>query len=194
MFLFDWFFSLLRSLGLWGKTGKVLLLGCDNAGKTTLLHLLKTEKIGIFVPTRNPTSEVIRIANLTITAHDLGGHKAARRLWASYFPDASAIVYMIDVADKKRIEETREELNKIVMDQRLAGVPVLVLGNKVDKKESALSEEQLKYALGLEGACTGKDGRPKSEINARPLEIFMCSVTSRFGFADGFKWLANYFE
>eukprot|EP01012_Entosiphon_sulcatum_P035458 TRINITY_DN449_c0_g1_i1.p1 TRINITY_DN449_c0_g1~~TRINITY_DN449_c0_g1_i1.p1 ORF type:complete len:196 (+),score=57.13 TRINITY_DN449_c0_g1_i1:113-700(+) len=189
---FGWFFSILKALGLSQKAGKILFLGLDNAGKTTLLHMLKEDKLGVHKPTMHPNMEELNMGNIKLRTFDLGGHMEARRLWKDYFTKVDAIIFLVDAADSGRFPEAKAELDHLLSSDELSKVPFVVLGNKIDIP-TAVNEDTLKHNLGLTGLTTGKQATPAAG-GPRPLEVYMCSVVKKKGYGEAFRWLGNYLQ
>eukprot|EP01117_Protostelium_nocturnum_P020459 TRINITY_DN9207_c0_g1_i1.p1 TRINITY_DN9207_c0_g1~~TRINITY_DN9207_c0_g1_i1.p1 ORF type:complete len:193 (+),score=67.83 TRINITY_DN9207_c0_g1_i1:136-714(+) len=192
MFLVDWFWGVLNYLGLTNVTAKIIFLGLDNAGKTTLMHVLKSAHLKQPTPTFHPTMEELVIGKIKFNAYDLGGHEAARKVWRDYFPSVDAIVYLVDTHDKERIAESKKELDGLLSNPDLASIPFLVLGNKIDIPRS-FSEDELRQALGLYANLT--TGKGNVNLNGvRPIEVFMCSIVNKQGYGEGFRWLSQYLK
>ena len=136
MFIVDFFKNMLYNLGIWKKDAKIVFLGLDNAGKSTLLTVLKTGRVTQIDPTRYACSEVVTINKVKMSAFDIGGHEAMRKMWREYFPKIDAIVYLVDSADPERFDESQREFQKILETDELGNIPILILGNKIDKKGS----------------------------------------------------------
>jgi len=190
MWIFDWFWGLLAQFGLANKSGKIVFLGLDNAGKTTLLHLLRDDRVAQHLPTQKPTMEELTMGNIKFRTYDLGGHEIARRLWRDYYAQVDAVVFMIDTAARERFSESKIELDELLAGEDLKDVPFLILGNKIDIPGAA-SEEEIRSALGVHHTYGKHVGGAKVQ-GVRPVEVYMCSVVKRMGVKEGFNWVAQF--
>ena len=113
---------------------RILLLGLDSAGKTTLLYKLKLGKYIETIPTIGFNLETVQYKNMTLTIWDVGGQDKLRQLWRHYYQDTRVIIFMIDVNDKERIELAGEEFYKVVNDAtaRKHLKHVIIYANKAD--------------------------------------------------------------
>jgi len=120
---------------------KVFLFGVDEAGKTSLVRRIKTGQFNdnFFTPTRKFNIEYIQDIQRnkgdysTITAFwDSPGQSSFREKWLTGLQDSNILVYMIDVANQLRFEESKREFWKIINNYLLSDVPLLIIGNKID--------------------------------------------------------------
>ena len=87
-----------------------MLLGLDNAGKTTILKTLASEDISTITPTQGFNIKSVQSEGFKLNVWDIGGQRKIRPYWRNYFDNTDVLIYVIDSADTKRFEETEQEL------------------------------------------------------------------------------------
>jgi len=177
--------SLLDSLGLGGgKEGTLLLLGLDNAGKTTLLHRLRTGDVKHFPPTDRPyQSDKFSFQGLTFQAWDLGGHEAVRHIWEDYVCECSAVLFLVDATDTSRMEEAGFELDALIGEKLVEGIPIAVLFNKCDLPAAITSQE----------ICEKMNYDELSRMHGPDkVSAFRISVLRGEGYQAAFRWVATF--
>ena len=178
------FTNILGYLGLWDKKANLIFLGLDNAGKSTLLFLLKTGNVSQLGPSNFPTSEELKHGNVRLNTFDLGGHETARKIWKDYYPTIDGIIFLVDTTDKERFSLAKFELEQMLESPELTGVPVAILGNKIDKN-GAVSQDEFVEALDLNSIMSKE---------TRPMEVFMCSIFKKTGYTKPIEWITTFLK
>jgi ADP-ribosylation factor-like protein 1 len=171
-------FSSLWSRLFGSKEVRMLILGLDNAGKTTILHRLHSGEAVHTVPTIGFEVETVMINNVKIQVWDLGGQSSIRPYWRCYAPNTSGLVYVVDACDKDRLAEAGTELGVLLQEHELRDVPLLILANKQDLPDAA-SANEVSDKLGL------------AEISDREYFIAACSALEGRGIREGLDWLVQ---
>ena len=133
-----------------GVPSRILLLGLDGAGKTTILYKVKLNENISTIPTIGFNVETVSpCRGITFTVWDVGGQYKIRPLWRHYFDACDGLFYVIDSTDRERITESAEELHGILKHDKMHGVPVVIIANKQDLP-NAYSCSELVQKMGLE--------------------------------------------
>merc|ERR1711934_275946 len=123
------------------KEARILMLGLDNAGKTTILKKMSEEDITNIMPTQGFNIKSLVHEGFKLNVWDIGGQKTIRAYWSNYFESTDALVFVIDSSDRRRLEESGSELNELLQDDRLAGIPLLIFANKQDLLQAVPANE-----------------------------------------------------
>ena len=127
---------------------RILMVGLDAAGKTTILYKLKLGEIVTTIPTIGFNVETVEYRNISFTVWDVGGQDKIRPLWRHYYQNTQGLIYVVDSSDAERVSEAQEELHKMLQEDELRDAIVLVFANKQDLP-NALSVTELTSKLGL---------------------------------------------
>ncbi|CAF9943651.1 MAG: ADP-ribosylation factor, Arf Arf6 [Alectoria fallacina] len=113
---------------------RLLMLGLDAAGKTTILYKLKLNSDVTTIPTVGFNVETVTYKNVKFNVWDVGGQDKIRPLWRHYFSGTQGLIFVIDSNDRSRIDEARQELHRIILDREMKEALLLVFANKQDIK------------------------------------------------------------
>lgn len=156
---------------------RVVMLGLDAAGKTTILYKLHIGEVLSTVPTIGFNVEKVQYKNVIFTVWDVGGQEKLRPLWRHYFNNTDALIYVVDCCDRDRVDKAASEFKQIIDDPLMQHSVILVFANKQDLPRS-LSPSEIVTALGLQ------------KIKSRKWHVQGAVATRGEGLYEGMDWLS----
>ncbi|PFX28613.1 ADP-ribosylation factor-like protein 1 [Stylophora pistillata] len=167
------FFSSLFSSLFGQKELRILILGLDGAGKTTILYRLQVGEVVTTIPTIGFNVETVTYKNLKFQ-----GQTSIRPYWRCYYSNTDAIIYVVDSMDRERIGISKQELIAMLEEDELKKAILVVFANKQDI-EGAMTASEVSNALGL------------SALKSRTWSIFKTSATKGEGLDEAMEWLVD---
>ena len=164
--------------GFGKKEMRILMVGLDAAGKTTILYKLKLGEIVTTIPTIGFNVETVDYKNISFTVWDVGGQDKIRPLWRHYFQNTQGVIFVVDSNDRDRAGEAREELSRMLNEDELRDAVLLIFANKQDLP-SAMNAAEMTEKLNL------------NSMRNRNWYIQATCATSGDGLYEGLDWLSQ---
>ena len=156
---------------------KIIILGIQNAGKTTILYRLSIGQLVKTTPTIGSNVEEISYNNVKLQAWDLGGQESTRSIWDVYFINTDAIIYVIDTHDET-YDDSKTQFYKLLKNEALKNAIVLIYANKQDLPGAKSVGEIIQiYEF--------------DTIKDHIWHIQPCSALTGEGLITGMKWLSD---
>jgi small GTP-binding protein len=159
------------------KQMRILMVGLDAAGKTTILYKLKLGEIVTTIPTIGFNVETVEYKNISFTVWDVGGQDKIRPLWRHYFQNTQGLIFVVDSNDRERVAEAQDELCKMLQEDELRDAALLVFANKQDLP-NAMNAAEITEKLGL------------NQLRQRTWYIQGTCATQGQGLYEGLDWLS----
>ncbi|KAI7828474.1 ADP-ribosylation factor family-domain-containing protein [Kickxella alabastrina] len=162
---------------------RILMVGLDAAGKTTILYKLKLGEIVTTIPTIGFNVETVEYGSISFTVWDVGGQDKIRPLWRHYFQNTQGIIFVVDSNDRDRIVEARDELQRMLNEDELRDAKLLIFANKQDLP-NAMTAAEITEKLGIASMS-------QSQSSPRQWFIQSTCATTGDGLYEGLEWLKN---
>uniref|UniRef100_A0A8P4K9T9 ADP-ribosylation factor-related protein 1 n=1 Tax=Dicentrarchus labrax TaxID=13489 RepID=A0A8P4K9T9_DICLA len=169
----------------------VLILGLDNAGKTTFLEQTKTKfsknykgmNLSKITTTVGLNIGTIDVGKARLMFWDLGGQEELQSLWDKYYAESHGVIYVIDSTDEERLSESKEAFGEC-HTATLHSVMWMYLCLKQPLKDrftNCLSVPDIKTAF--------SDSAPK--IGKRDCLVQPCTALTGDGVNEGIEWMVK---
>lgn len=125
---------------------RILLLGLDSVGKTTILYRMHLNQGIHTIPTIGFNVETLEpIEGLRLHVWDIGGQDKLRGIWKFYIKNCEGLFYVVDSSDRERIDLARNELYSLLDFEDMKKIPVIIIANKQDIPTSMTLQEIERY-------------------------------------------------
>lgn len=172
--------SIIRKTKRKEREMRILMLGLDNAGKTTCVKKFCGKNTDDISPTLGFQITAFTFRGCTLNVWDVGGQQSLRSYWRNYFESTDGLIWVVDSNDVGRLEDCKAELHALLQEERLAGASLLIFLNKLDIP-TALSAEKIEAILDVE---TIRQGR-------RHVHLCACSAKTGEGLLNGMEWMVE---
>merc|ERR1712113_793558 len=157
---------------------KIVIVGLNNAGKTTILYKMHLGQVVLTQPTIWSNVEEVKFENITFQVWDVGGQENLRASWSTYFQDTDAIIFVVDSNDQENMVLAKMELFNVVLHEDLKHACVLVLANKQD-------------ITGSRNAGEITEDLSLHTIRTHEWHIQNCCALTGEGLQEGLGWIAT---
>ncbi|XP_064639172.1 uncharacterized protein LOC135494812 [Lineus longissimus] len=162
------------------KEVRILVLGLDASGKTTMLYRMKLGEVVTTIPTIGFNVETVEYKDISFTVWDVGGRGKIRPLYRHYYPNTDAVIFMIDSNDRERFSEMKDEMEHFLAEDDLRNTTFIAMANKQDLPDAMSPTE-----------VAGLINKDRKGFRKDRIAVFPTSAKTSEGLFECFDWLCD---
>lgn len=163
----------------------MLMLGLDSSGKTSISQGLLNKGIDQVTPTMGFNIETISWNGFNVDIWDIGGQTTLRQFWNNYFESTDTLIWVVDVADIQRLDESWKELKSVLQCQGIRGASLLIWINKIDLVEDVKDHQRIREDV--------TKGLNLDQLDNQ-YNVICCSALTHDGLNEGMEWILDVYK
>lgn len=173
--------SIIRKSKLKDRELRLLVLGLDNSGKTTIVKSLLKQNIHEVSPTVGFNINTMERDTFTLNIWDVGGQSSLRAFWFNYFEKTDSLIWVVDALALERLDENFAEFRKLLSEDKLTGCSVLIMINKVEELKDQERLQKLVESI--------TENLHLDQIENHNCKVMPVSAFTGYNLEQGIDWL-----